>query len=325
MRTNLLWLLIFGIISLPVLSGCSKNKNGETQINIDTDSIIAECPIDPLIADSIAKAKEKEHIAGLKDTKEILSYMDSIKDHAKYKTGIITTIAQEAPEYARKLLANDYNGFIIVDKQTMRVILYDKYGREQVAYRMACSKNYGTKHKKADSRTPEGFFSVEGIYDSTDWLFTDDNGVTSKVKGQFGPRFIRLKIPNTSQIGIHGTCAPWSIGGRRSHGCIRITNENILELVKKVEVGMPVIISPSVKDIRVNNAEGYIIPAISTTSHRMGNVEDYGVSEPASPEIISEEGDSISAEENKINASESLDKPTELIEKSHEISNDTIR
>ena len=68
---------------------------------------------------------------------------------------------------------------------------------------MACAKNYGTKHKKADSRTPEGFFEVEGIYNSTDWLYTDDDGVTSKKKGQFGPRFIRLKIPVTSQIGIH--------------------------------------------------------------------------------------------------------------------------
>lgn len=83
-------------------------------------------------------------------------------------------------------------------------------------------------------------------------MFTDDNGVTSKVKGQFGPRFIRLKIPTTSQIGIHGTCAPWSIGNRCSHGCIRITNENILELVEFVEVGMPIIVNPGRKDILVN-------------------------------------------------------------------------
>ena len=43
-------------------------------------------------------------------------------------------------------------------------------------------ENFGTKHEKGDSRTPEGLFSVEGIYDSTDWLFTDDDGVTSKKK-----------------------------------------------------------------------------------------------------------------------------------------------
>ena len=129
---------------------------------------------------------------------------------------------------------------------------------------MACAKNYGSKHQKADSRTPEGFFSAQGVYDSTDWLFTDDNGVTSKKRGQFGPRFIRLRTPVTSQIGIHGTCAPWSIGARCSHGCIRITNEQIMELVEYVEVGMPIIVSPGLKDTKVNMAEGYDIPWIST-------------------------------------------------------------
>ena len=91
---------------------------------------------------------------------------------------------------------------------------------------------------------------------SEDWLFTDDDGYTSPKKGQFGPKFIRIRIPVTSQIGIHGTSAPWSIGGRSSHGCIRIKNENILELAELVEPGMPVIIVPGKKDMKVNLEEG---------------------------------------------------------------------
>lgn len=193
-------------------------------------------------------------------------YLDTCADASKYAVGIMPVIAREVPQYAEKLIGNQYDRFIIVDKAAMEVQLYDKYGRLEKDYGMACAKNYGTKHKKADSRTPEGFFSVEGRYDSTEWLFTDDNGVQSKVKGQFGPRFIRLKIPNTSQIGIHGTCAPWSIGHRTSHGCIRILNENILELVELVEPGMPVIVLPGKRDRAVNRQEGYDIPYFPTNN-----------------------------------------------------------
>lgn len=191
--------------------------------------------------------------------------MENPEDSAKYNAGILPRMLAEVPDYAIRLLNDTCSrGFIIVDKFTMRVLLYDVYGRVQKDYKMACSKNYGTKHKKADNRTPEGFFSIEGIYDSTEWLFTDDDGVQSPVKGQFGPKFLRLKIPVTSQIGIHGTCAPWSLGGRRSHGCIRIANENILELAELVVPGMPVIVSPGRRDMAVNEEEGYDIPAVST-------------------------------------------------------------
>ena len=191
-------------------------------------------------------------------------YLDTCADASKYAVGIIPIIAAEVPQYAEKLIANQYDRFIIVDKASMEVQLYDKYGRLEKDYGMACAKNYGTKHKKADSRTPEGFFTVEGRYNSTEWLFTDDNGVQSKKKGQFGPRFIRLKIPTTTQIGIHGTCSPWSIGHRVSHGCIRILNENILELVELVEPGMPVIVLPGKRDRAVNRQEGYDIPYFHT-------------------------------------------------------------
>ena len=173
-------------------------------------------------------------------------------------------MASEELDYAEKLLNNEYDRFIVVDKASMKVILYSRYGEVLKKYGMACAKNYGTKHRKADSRTPEGFFTAEGIYDSTDWLFTDDNGVTSPKKGQFGPRFVRLKCPNTSQIGIHGTVAPWSIGHRASHGCIRLTNENILELVEYVQIGMPIIVSPGPKDMAVNESEGFSIASITT-------------------------------------------------------------
>jgi len=132
---------------------------------------------------------------------------------------------------------------------------------------------------------------------STDWLYTDDEGNTSDVKGQFGPRFIRIKSPITSQIGIHGTGSPWSIGKRVSHGCIRITNENILELVKYASVGMPIIVVPGITDRKVNSQEGYNIPYITTNVEPLKNATLQGHVPAPKKDTLP---DSISTESQKL-------------------------
>lgn len=255
-RFTLLLTTLF-IISL---TACGpSDKAGTTDSIVDTTTYDTAMPVDTIPVDTIPPAPGR-----FATSQEALDYMQNSPYREKYEAGILPRMARENLPYTNKLLNSTYSRFLVVDKGKMKVQVYDCYGRKEIEYGIACAKNFGTKHEKGDSRTPEGFFSVEGIYDSTDWLFTDDNGVTSPKKGQFGPRFIRLRIPTTSQIGIHGTCAPWSIGSRASHGCIRVTNENILKLVEIVEVGMPVIVNPGSRDMRVNLEEGYDVPYITT-------------------------------------------------------------
>ena len=201
---------------------------------------------------------------------EALEFMEKSAHAGEYAAGIIPIIARQNMEYANKLLSNQMAYFVIVDKESMHVILYDRYGVEQNRYKMCCSRKYGTKHARRDNRTPEGFFYAGKTYDSSEWLYTDDDGNTSDKKGQFGPRFIRITNPVTTQVGIHGTCAPWSLGGRSSHGCIRIHNDNIVQLVKYVRPGMPVIINPSRRDQKVNEEEGYYVPRLVLTGDVAG-------------------------------------------------------
>lgn len=266
--------LFVGILVILLVTACTNNGSGSpgnpTQnpsslTEQESDNMAAELPDSmPDVQDEPENPKTPEiPQMSFASTQEVLDYMSSSPHAAEYAQGIIPQMASDELSYATKLINNPYDKFLVIDKQLMRVGLFDKYGCEILSYGMACARNYGTKHRKADSRTPEGFFSVEGIYDSTDWLFTDDNGRTSKKKGQFGPRFIRIKNPVSTQIGLHGTCSPWSIGSRGSHGCIRVTNENILELVKHVTPGMPVIISPSKRDQQVNEKEGYKISMVT--------------------------------------------------------------
>lgn len=260
---------------------CRGDRNAEPAEETDTLSLPVEA-VDTIVADTVvATEPEDDYLPAVLDEVPagIVSLMESSGHKAEYASGIIPEIAKASPDYARKLINSDYDKFIVVDKARMMVILYDHYGRQLEAYGMACAKNFGTKLAKADSRTPEGFFSIQGIYDSTDWLFTDDNGVTSPKKGQFGPRFIKLRTPVSTQIGIHGTCAPWSIGRRASHGCIRLTNENILRLVELVEPGMPVIVTPGKKDRKVNREEGNEVVYFPTSAK-------YAISEAERREIL---------------------------------------
>lgn len=204
---------------------------------------------------------------------EAIDFMESTPGADRYRRGILPAMAKDNLDYCKRLLQSPHDYFIVVDKPSMNVVLFDHYGVEIHSYKMACSRHYGTKHQRRDNRTPEGFFSAEGIYNSTEWLYTDDDGNTSQTKGQFGPRFIRLKTDVTTQVGIHGTCSPWSLGKRVSHGCIRIHNDNILELVKYVEVGTPIIVNPSKRDQQINIEEGCDIPSINIGKTRETPVE----------------------------------------------------
>ncbi len=59
--------------------------------------------------------------------------------------------------------------------------------------------------------------------------------------GAFGVRWLGLNIPKGG-YGIHGTNNPGSIGKSISHGCIRMYNNDVIELSNLVPIGTPVTI-----------------------------------------------------------------------------------
>ncbi len=265
------WIIsvVFTLVVLTVVvTGCSRpSDSGSASLDA---SEMAEAIIDESTAIEIEEEPAIEEpaidtaaIDGLKTAAEAIAWMDASPDADKYREGILHRMAGDCLDYTRRLLKNKFDYFIVVDKRSMFVVLFDKFGREKSAYKMACARNYGTKHKKNDCRTPEGFFSAGDTYDSTDWLYTDENGYTSPTKGVYGPRFIRVVNPATTTVGIHGTGSPWSLGARASHGCIRLANNSILDLVQYARKGMPIIVNPSDRDQRVNRQEGYTVAQIN--------------------------------------------------------------
>ena len=69
------------------------------------------------------------------------------------------------------------------------------------------------------------------------------NGMQGGPDNPLGPRAIYLYEGGRDTIyRIHGTTQPWSIGLNASSGCIRLRNEDIVDLYERVTKGAKVIV-----------------------------------------------------------------------------------
>jgi len=185
--------------------------------------------------DGLAQVRELKRIFG---REEIRERIDNNYSH------IIVVVP---PSYAGAIY-REYS--IIVRKSEFKLYLY-KGDCLIKTYPVAIGKNPGDKREVGDCRTPEGDFYIISIEDSSSWVhdFGDGKG---PIKGAYGPWFLRLYTgaDRTKSgkawegIGIHGTHDPASIGKMASEGCIRMRNEDIVELKERVKVGTPVKIEP---------------------------------------------------------------------------------
>jgi len=85
--------------------------------------------------------------------------------------------------------------------------------------------------------------------------------------GESNPLGARALYLGASQYRIHGTNAPQTIGQRVSSGCIRMLNEDVIDLHKRVNVGTKVVVLPdrahriaNIAPIRTPTTSGRALP-----------------------------------------------------------------
>ena len=152
---------------------------------------------------------------------------------------IITERVDDTPAPVAKPNNGKYN--ILVSKAKYTLTLYK--GDEPVkSYPIAVGRNPGDKQRTGDNRTPVGDFKIVSIENASKWThdFRDGKG---KIKGAYGPWFLRLDANGWKGIGIHGTHDPDSRGTMATEGCIRLSNDDIAELRTYAYKNMPVVIS----------------------------------------------------------------------------------
>ncbi|MGO9943312.1 MAG: L,D-transpeptidase [Rhodoblastus sp.] len=134
-------------------------------------------------------------------------------------------------------------GTIVIDTSRRRLFFVLGEGR-------AISYPVGVARRGAEW---SGTASVNGKYVRPDWIPPPE----VKIEEPFLPDRVRGGAPNNpmgaraitldrSDIAIHGSTQRMraSIGGAVSHGCIRMRNEDVIDLYDRVHVGTPVLMLP---------------------------------------------------------------------------------
>ncbi len=63
--------------------------------------------------------------------------------------------------------------------------------------------------------------------------------------GEGNPLGARAMYLSGTMYRIHGTNAPWTIGSKASSGCIRMVNDDVIDLYNRVKVGTKVVVLPA--------------------------------------------------------------------------------
>jgi lipoprotein-anchoring transpeptidase ErfK/SrfK len=144
---------------------------------------------------------------------------------------------------------------VLVDKHRLVMKIINFSGDTIETYPVAVGTNLGDKEKVGDLKTPEGTFGVVTIEDASAWKYDFEDDGKGPVDGAYGPWFVRLKVTNHKGIGIHGTHDNTTIGKRVSHGCIRMKNEDLQEIVPRIREETNVIITKDTLVLKNSNTE----------------------------------------------------------------------
>jgi lipoprotein-anchoring transpeptidase ErfK/SrfK len=94
-------------------------------------------------------------------------------------------------------------------------------------------KTYAVAVGAPETPSPTGTFQVVTRVPDPAW-YQPGRVVPPGPGNPLGPRWIGL---SQRGYGIHGTNSPRSIGGAKSHGCIRMRNSDVEELFELVDIG----------------------------------------------------------------------------------------
>jgi lipoprotein-anchoring transpeptidase ErfK/SrfK len=132
---------------------------------------------------------------------------------------------------------------VVVDKSDRAVLVQDAAGKTIARY----PASMGSEHDPL----PVGEWKINGatkeppVFNYNPDLFWDADPAHSKAKIAAGPNnpvgLVWIDL-SKEHYGIHGTPRPENVGKTQSHGCIRLTNWDAVELGGLVKAGMPAVL-----------------------------------------------------------------------------------
>jgi lipoprotein-anchoring transpeptidase ErfK/SrfK len=100
--------------------------------------------------------------------------------------------------------------------------------------------------------TPTGRFQVNEMIENPDFLAFDFENPSGRDKGRVPPgannplglRWIGFAYAHGWQVGFHGTAKTSVLGQAVSHGCVRMSNPDVVKVYDRIKLGTPVIVEP---------------------------------------------------------------------------------
>jgi hypothetical protein len=100
--------------------------------------------------------------------------------------------------------------------------------------------------------TPVGRFQVNEMVENPDFLVFDFSNPSRPNRGRIPPgpnnplglRWISFAHAHGWAVGFHGTTKTQYLGQAVSHGCVRMRNDDIVQVFARVKIGTPVIVEP---------------------------------------------------------------------------------
>jgi lipoprotein-anchoring transpeptidase ErfK/SrfK len=130
------------------------------------------------------------------------------------------------------------------DLSDRRVYFIDAHGKRDKGYRVAIGRKQWP--------TPTGRFQINEMVKNPDFVAFDFNNTSAKDKGRIPPgpnnplglRWIGFAYEYGWAIGFHGTQKTSVLGQAVSHGCVRMSNADVVELFDRVKLGTQVVVEP---------------------------------------------------------------------------------
>jgi lipoprotein-anchoring transpeptidase ErfK/SrfK len=142
------------------------------------------------------------------------------------------------PKVTTAGLSKAYGTIITIDRGAFKLRLFKN---------LKLSKTYGVAVGMPAYPTPTGRFSIANKAVNPAWTAPNSPWAgayaNETVEGGSAENPLKARwMGIVNGVGIHGTGAPGSIGSRASHGCIRMTVPDVIDLYPRVPVGTPVLI-----------------------------------------------------------------------------------
>jgi lipoprotein-anchoring transpeptidase ErfK/SrfK len=142
------------------------------------------------------------------------------------------------PTVATKDLGTRYGTVVTIDRGTFTLRLFKH---------LHVAKRYRVAVGMPQYPTPTGLFSITNKAVNPVWTAPDSPWAgayrNETVAGGSAENPLKARwMGIVNGVGIHGTGIPGSIGTAASHGCIRMTVPDVIDLYPRVPVGTPVLI-----------------------------------------------------------------------------------